>query len=293
MPTLEQALVDTTPDWSKFEPGRYWIFLGYEKSGKTTAASTFSPTGEEGVLILDLEQGVRVSNKISIPVSSANIPTRIVNGEPEVVPYIERGLRRNGAPIESYAMVEVFDMLETGWDKSGKTTLVIDTIDKLSDWCNQIAFEEILEEDARSKNPKFIGCTCPEEIPYAAAFTRGRNKVLGVIATLLDIIGHNGILILNTHLKKTITITEGREVVVKRVPKLQETLANLLGHGAEAICHLDVDEAGRHVADFRGYSEVLMGSRIKPLQWKKFVWEEKGKNTLYNVLQKECSKKTA
>jgi hypothetical protein len=39
--------------------------VGFEKTGKTTAFSTFSPNGEDGVLFLDLEQGY-VQLKLSL-----------------------------------------------------------------------------------------------------------------------------------------------------------------------------------------------------------------------------------
>ena len=293
---LKSALADTTPDYTRFEPGKYWIFLGYEKSGKTTAASTFSPNGEDGVLILDLENGVRAHKKISISISSANTPyTEDLNGEPIPVPPIDRGLRRSGVSVPSYSMVEAIDMLANEWKDSGKTTLVIDTVDVLSDWCNKIAMEEIIRDDALSKNPnpRIQNATCPEDIPFAQAFIKGRVKVGGVVNTLLDIIGDNGILILCTHLKKTSVITEARDVIIKRVPKLPEQTAAMLGHSAEGIAMFDIDEAGNHWVDFRGYSEVLMGTRVAPLQGKKFLWQPSGKQTLYNVLLKQMSKATA
>ena len=201
-----------------------------------------------------------------------------------------------GSPMASWEKSRSLWMYETislqiCWKTSGKTVLVLDTVDKLSDWCNQIALDEIKEEDARGKSPRFQNVVAPEEIPYGACYVRSRVKVVSVVNTLLDIIGDNGILILVSHLKKTSTITEGREVIVKRVPKLPEGLAAALGQHSEAIVHIEVDENGRHFADFRGYNEVLMGTRIEPLNGKRFFWEKEGKNTLYNVLLAECRKK--
>lgn len=295
-PTAEELfgdlLVDTTQDWTSLHPGTYWVAVGFEKSGKTTAFSTFSEKGADGVLHLDLEGGVRTSSRNSIQISSLNPMLQVnASGGYELVDPIKRGRRVNGEPVPSISMSELFDKLEAVWDKSGKQVLVLDTVDKLSDWCNESALQEIKQEDALSKTPKFQNVTAPEEIPYAQCYTRGRVKVIGVVNTLLDIIGNNGVLVLISHLKKTTTITEGRDVIVKRVPKLPEGLAAALGYGAEAIVHIEVDEAGKHFADFRGYNEVLMGTRIGPLHGKRFIWSMNSPNTLYEVLMKECRKK--
>jgi len=286
---LNDLLVDTTQNWSRFKPGTYWMAVGFEKTGKTTAFSTFSDKGEDGVLFLDLEQGVRVNNRIALQITSVYPPYQ----NSVVIPPIDRGLKdTNGNPIPSISIVEAIDILEEQWKDSGKTTVVLDTVDRLSDWCNELALQEIKAEEKLKKNPNeaILNAVLPEDIPYAQAYIRGRQKVLNIVYSICDIIKDNGLLILPTHLKKTVTITESREVIIKRVPKLPEGLASQLGYNAEAIVAIEVDNAGKHWADFRGYSEVIMGTRIEPLNGKKFQWDKAGKNTLYNVLTSVCKK---
>jgi len=291
--TIDDLLVDTTPDYSSpLRPGTYWFMLGFEKTGKTTACQTFSPKGEDGVLILDLEQGVRVSNKISIPISSANHPLRTnLRGEVEVVPPIERGMvDQYGKPMASYSLLEAMDSLEAGWKKSGKTTLVLDTVDKLSDWCNELAMDELKREDAMSKEPKYQDAKGPEDFKYGVCYARARIKALYVIDRLLEIVKDNGILILTSHLKKSLTITDARDVIIKRLPKMPEGLAAAIGHKAEAIVTIEVDQNGKHWADFRGYSEVIMGTRIEPLNGKRLMWSREPGVTLYDVVMDTCKK---
>ena len=287
---LKDYLANTKPDWSKLSPGTYWMAVGFEKTGKTTAFSTFSPKGEDGVLFLDLEQGVRTDKAISVQINSLN-PPHDDNGN--VILPINRGLKdSNGDPMPALSMAEAVELVEQTWKDSGKTTLVIDTVDKLNLWCVEAAMHEIIAEEKTRKQPnlQILHAFSPEDIPYAGAYTRGRDKVMNVVNTLLDIIKDNGILILISHLKKSISITDGRDVVVKRVPAMPEGLASRLGYNAEAIVTLEVDQAGKHIADFRGYSEVVMGTRIEPLHGRKFIWDKSGNNTLYNVIMNACHK---
>jgi hypothetical protein len=263
--------------------------VGFEKTGKTTAFSTFSPNGEDGVLFLDLEQGVRTDKAISIQITSLNPPYKDNN----IILPIDRGLKdSSGNPVPSLSMAEALELIDHEWTTSGKTTLIIDTVDKLNLWCVEAAMHELIAEEKTKKQPnlQILHAVSPEDIPYAAAYTRGREKVMSVVNTLLDIIKDNGILILISHLKKSISITDGRDVVVKRVPAMPEGLASRLGYNAEAIVTLEVDQAGKHIADFRGYSEVIMGTRIEPLHGRKFIWDRAGNNTLYNVIMNACQK---
>ena len=282
-------LQDTTPDYTRLRPGTHWMAVGFEKSGKTTAFSSFSEKGEDGVLIFDLEQGVRVRNKITIPISSYKTPY----DENGIIKPIDRGLvDASGNPIQSLSIEESLDLLENTWKNSGKTTLVLDTVDKLNLWCTDLAFKEIVNEESLKKAPnlQILNASGPDDIPYAAAHTRGRGKVIKVVEMIKDIIKDNGVLILLSHLKKAVVISEGRDVIVKRIPAMPEGLAARLGYDAEAIATLEVDAAGKHWCDFRGYSEVVMGTRIEPLNGKKLIWEKHGKNSLYNVVMKEMSK---
>ena len=286
---LDSYLADTKPNYSQLTPGTYWMICGLEKVGKTTACSTFSEQGSDGVLILDLEQGVRSDDKISINISSLNPPYLMTDEGPELINPIDRGLLDNrGNPIPSYSLLEALELLEATWESSGKTTLVIDTIDKLSDWCQQAAFEELMEEDMASKSPKLIGCTSCADIPYGRGYHRAQTKVIAIRDEILRIIGKNGIHLLPTHLKKTITIEETREVTVKRVPKMPEGLYSALFQGCEAIGTIEVNKDGKHFCDFRGYGEVVMGTRIEPLHNKKFLFGKDKEKTLYKVLMKEC-----
>ena len=287
MTSLKDYLANTTPNWDQLTPGTYWLAVGFEKSGKTTAFSTFSETGEDGVLILDLERGVRSNKAISINISSLNVPYK----DGDVLSPLERGYYdAQGKPTPALSMSEAIELVENTWKDSGKTTLVIDTIDKFNLWCVQAAMDEIIYEESMKKNPNqmILNARSPEDIPYAAAYTRGRDKVMAVIEALLEIIKENGILVIISHLKKTVTITEAREVVIKRVPAIPEGLASRLGYGAEAIVAIEVDQYGKHTADFRGYSEVIMGTRIEPLNKTKLVWGKEGKSTLYNIVMSLC-----
>jgi hypothetical protein len=242
---LQDYLANTKPDWSKLSPGTYWMAVGFEKTGKTTAFSTFSPKGEDGVLILDLEQGVRTDKAISVQITSLNPP---YDKDNNLILPVNRGLKdSSGNPIPSLSMAEVLELISHEWANSGKTTLIIDTVDKLNLWCVEAAMHELIAEEKTKKQPnlQILHAVSPEDIPYAAAYTRGRDKVMSVVNTLLDIIKDNGILILISHLKKSISITDGRDVVVKRVPAMPEGLASRLGYNAEAIVTLEVDQAGK------------------------------------------------
>jgi hypothetical protein len=287
---LEDYLANTKPDWSKLSPGTYWMAVGFEKTGKTTAFSTFSPKGEDGVLFLDLEQGVRTDKAISVQITSLNPP---YDKDNNIILPVNRGLKdSSGNPIPSLSMAEALELISHEWANSGKTTLIIDTVDKLNLWCVEAAMHELIAEEKLKKQPnlQILRAVNPEDIPYAAAYTRGREKVMNVVNTLLDIIKDNGIQILISHLKKSISITDGRDVIVKRVPAMPEGLASRLGYNAEAIVTLEVDQAGKHIADFRGYSEVIMGTRIEPLHGRKFIWDKSGNNTLYNVIMSACQR---
>lgn len=287
---LQDYLANTKPDWSKLSPGTYWMAVGFEKTGKTTAFSTFSPEGEDGVLFLDLEQGVRTDKAISVQITSLNPP---YDKDNNVILPVNRGLKdSSGDPIPALSMAEALELISHEWANSGKTTLIIDTVDKLNLWCVEAAMHELIAEEKLKKQPnlQILRAVNPEDIPYAAAYTRGREKVMSVVNTLLDIIKDNSILILISHLKKSISIIDGRDVIVKRVPAMPEGLASRLGYNAEAIVTLEVDQAGKHIADFRGYSEVIMGTRIEPLHGRKFIWSKSGNNTLYNVIMSACQK---
>lgn len=284
--SLSKFLIDTTPDYSKLHPGTIWMIIGFEKSGKTTAASTFSPKGEDGVLILDLERGVRTSSKISVIVNSLNPP---FNKDGGLIPFDQRGeYDIDGKPLPALSMSEAMDLIEQTWHDSGKTTLVLDTVDALYHWCLDAAHAEIVYEErlkpANNQNKAIIESKSAGDLPYGSGHIRAREKAIAIIFSLLDMIKDNGILVLNLHLKQTHTI-EGKNMILRKGPMLPEGFTRILGANAEAICQFEIDQQGTRWADFAGYEEVVMGSRIKTLDKKKFFFRETG-DTFYKQVLK-------
>ena len=64
-------------DWTIMPGGLTWFIVGQPKSGKTTAASSWSEKGNEGVLIFDIDSGADfVDGANVIPITTLNTPTK-------------------------------------------------------------------------------------------------------------------------------------------------------------------------------------------------------------------------
>lgn len=285
---LEDYLVSTKPDYrNPFPPGKLILFVGDEKTGKTTAASTFSPKGADGVVILDLEAGARCDKNITMLIHGL-YPMEDEKGN--IIPPEKRGFRDSSGNIQpAYSIYEALAILKQTWKDSGKTTLVIDTFDKLAEWVNEDTLAQMKAEDAELDNPKWQTVQTIEEIPYAQGIARARNTSLRIKDRLLDIIKDTGLLICNLHTQKTMRVENGRDIIVKKLPMIHEKLATILGHQAELIGMFTVDASGNYLFDVRGFGEVTLGTRIEPLNGKIFKWN-KTHPTLYEVLTKECLK---
>ena len=121
---MELNIRKISTDWDEMPAGLTYMIIGQPKTGKTTAASSWSPKGQEGVLIIDTDLGSDfVDGANTVTVTSLNAPTREkkVDGKVvtengfavyEVIPPIERGhyIRsgpNKGEPLETYSMITV------------------------------------------------------------------------------------------------------------------------------------------------------------------------------------------
>ena len=64
-------------DWTVMPGGLTWYIIGQPKTGKTTAASSWSEQGSKGVLLIDTDLGVDfVNGANTVTVSGLNPPER-------------------------------------------------------------------------------------------------------------------------------------------------------------------------------------------------------------------------
>ena len=131
---MELNIRKVSTDWEEMPTGLTYMIIGQPKTGKTTSTSSWSPKGQEGVLMLDTDLGsdfVDGANTVTItslnaPVREKTIDGKVVkeNGKPvlEVIPPIERGHcirsgKNKGEPLETYSMIEVYLYLKDNLDK--------------------------------------------------------------------------------------------------------------------------------------------------------------------------------
>ena len=255
-------------DWSVMPGGLTWYFIGQPKSGKTTAASSWSEKGPDGVLLIDTDLGVDfVDGANTVTVDSLNPPEELVKEKGEqvfdkkglpktkILPPDKRGFyhrigKDKGKPMEVYSLQEIFMWLSEEWDKLPYDTVVIDTIDEVNEWIQEAVVKE-------------LGITAMGEGQWGADWGKARRRNVDIVKrfqTLLKSKGGN--LVLISHSKST----QIQDSKVQLSPDLPRGLAYALTAKADVIgyCTADKDSKGYYIS-FQAYDERTVGSRLKPL----------------------------
>ena len=250
--------------------GLTYLFIGQPKTGKTTACSKWSELGSDGVILLDTDLGADFVDGVNTAtISSLNAPTRAVmheekqvvkNGKPqfEVIPPLERGFvkrsgKDKGKPIETYSLIEVYNWLNTEWDKLPYDTVVIDTIGQVNEWVEQTVIEE-------------LGITAMGEGQWGADWGKARRKNVDIVKRFQSLIKKKGgNLVLVSHSKTTV-VTDGK---AQLGPELPRGLGYSLAAKADVIGYVTAEkEDGQYYVSFEAYDERVVGSRLAPLAQK-------------------------
>tara|TARA_Y100001938_G_C8096654_1_gene438592 strand:+ start:4440 stop:5309 length:870 start_codon:yes stop_codon:yes gene_type:complete len=266
-------------DWNGELPsGLTWYFIGQPKSGKTTAASKWSEKGARDVLLIDTDLGADFTDEANVVTCcSLNIPTRVKEKDGvkivdksgkeqiEIIPPNERGFYyRNGPergkPMPVYSLAEIIDDLMKHWDKYPFTTIVIDTIDEINSWIEDVVKKEQGIQQMGDGN-------------WGADWAAARKRNADIVKRLqvfLKKVGGN--LILTSHAKST-TITDDK---VQLAPNLPSGLGRTVCAKADVIGYATIEKDGSgHSISFEGYDERMVGSRLKPLSQKKVPFNYK------------------
>lgn len=257
--------------------GLTYLFIGQPKTGKTTACSKWSELGSDGVILLDTDLGSDFVDGVNaVTVSSLNAPTRAVehegkqvvkNGKPqfEVIPPLERGFvkrsgKDKGTPIESYSLIEVYNWLNTEWDKLPYDTIAIDTIGQVNEWVEDTVIKE-------------LGITAMGEGQWGADWGKARRKNVDIIKRFQALIKKKGgNLILVSH-SKTTAVTDGK---AQLGPELPRGLGYSLAAKADVIGYVTAQkEDGQYYVSFEAYDERVVGSRLAPLAQKVLPFDYK------------------
>ena len=269
-------------DWSSLPSGLTWYFIGQPKTGKTTNTSKWSDKGSDGVLILDTDLGSDfVDGANVITISSINAPKRHVEkdgkivtekGKPkiEIIPPEERGFYNRvgpdkGKPKEVYSLVEVLIWLTKEWKSLPYDTVVIDTIDQVNRWIEEIVTKEL--------NISQMG-----EGNWGADWGMARRKNIEIMVRFQKMLKKNGgNLILISHSKQT-TVTDGK---TQLMPELPRGLAYGLTAKADVIGYTTANKDDlKYYVSFKSYDERTVGSRLKPLCQKELLFD-------YQTIKKE------
>lgn len=241
--------------WSEVPGGLTWYFIGQPKTGKTTAASSWSAKGSDGVLVIDTDLGADfVEGAHVLTCTDLNIPKK----DGEIIPPLERGYYHRtgpdkGKPLEVYSLAELYVHLKKNWEKLGYETLVIDTIDCVNKWIESTVCDE-------------LGINSMGEGQWGIDWGTARRKNLDVVKKLQNIIKkYGGNLIIISH-SKTSTMTDGK---IQLSPELPRGLGYSLCAKADVIGYSTVDRENlEYSISFQSYDERTIGSRLKPLAQK-------------------------
>jgi hypothetical protein len=266
-------------NWKDMPSGVTWYFIGQPKTGKTTAASSWSGKGSDGVLLIDTDLGSDfVENANTITVSSLNEPVRkktsedgrtIVNKkgqqQVEIIPPEERGYYyrsgdKKGKPMPVYSMSEILRWIKDNWSKLPYDTIAIDTIDQVNRWIEEKVTKEL--------NIKAMG-----EGQWGADWGMARRNNVDIIVRFQKLMKQlGGNLVLISH-SKTTTITDGK---AQLSPELPRGLAYSITAKADVIGYTTVDkESGDYNISFQSYDERTVGSRLRPLAQKNLLFNYK------------------
>ena len=255
--------------------GLTYLIIGQPKTGKTTAASKWSPKGQEGVIILDADLGSDfVDGARSIAVSGLNPPMRqikhdgkvvVKDGKPkmEMIPPEERGFNHRsgdekGTPLPAYSMVEIYNWLSTEWYKLPYDTVVIDSVGQINEWIEHSVINE-------------LGITAMGEGQWGADWGKARRRNLDIIKRFQDLMKKKGgNLVLVSH-SKTSQMQDGK---VQLAPELPRGLGYSLAAKADVIGYSTASkEDGKYYISFEAYDERVVGSRLKPLSQKVLLFD--------------------
>ena len=258
-------------DWSNDLPGGItWYFIGQPKSGKTTQASSWSPKGSDGVLVIDTDLGADFVDKANVVTCCAlNPPVRTQmkdgvkvtkNGQEviEIVPTNERGFYYRSGPDKGkqchvYSLAEILTDLMQNWDEYPYDTVVIDTIDQVNHW-----IEEVVKND--------LGIYNMGDGSWGADWAAAKKKNADIVKKLQDFMKKvGGNLILISHAKQTAMTDDKAQLS----PSLPSGLGRALCAKADVIGYATVNKASQeYEISFEGYDERMVGSRLKPLAQK-------------------------
>jgi hypothetical protein len=274
--SVEVRQVET--DWSVMPGGVTYYFIGQPKTWKTSAAASWSDKGSSGVLVLDTDLGADFVDKANVvTVTGLRTPQRYVLDKEgnkktsnsidmvENVPNDERGYHyrtgpKKGETMAVYSFNEVYSWLLRDWEKLPYDTIVIDTIDKINGWVEELVIGE-------------LKITAMGEAEWGADWGRAKKRTVDIILKLQRFLKSKGAnLIIISH-SKTSTIQDGK---VQLSPDLPKGLGNALTGLSEVIGYSTIikgkEEA--HIS-FESYDERSIGSRLRPLFQKvlKFDYE--------------------
>ena len=255
-------------DWSNDLPGGItWFFIGQPKTGKTTQASNWSPNGSDGCLLIDTDLGADFVDKANVVTCCGlNPPVReqkkdgvtvTKNGAPvvEIVPTNERGFYYRGGPekgkqMHVYSLAEILADLMKNWDEYPYDTIVIDTIDQVNGW-----IEDVVKNDLGIKN---MG-----DGSWGADWAAAKKKNADIVKKLQDFLKKvGGNLILISHAKQTAMTDDKAQLA----PSLPSGLGRTLCAKADVIGYATVNKSTQeYEISFEGYDERMVGSRLKPL----------------------------
>lgn len=262
--------------WSDDLPGGLtWYFIGQPKSGKTTQASSWSPKGNEGVLVIDTDLGADFVDRANVVTCCAlNPPVRTQmkdgiavtkNGQEviEIVPTNERGFYHRGGPdrgkqMHVYSLAEILADLMKNWDEYPYDTVVIDTIDQVNTW-----IEDVVKADQGIEN---MG-----DGSWGADWAAAKKKNADIVKKLQDFMKKvGGNLILISHAKQTAMTDDKAQLS----PSLPSGLGRALCAKADVIGYATVNKSTQeYEISFEGYDERMVGSRLAPLAQKKLPFD--------------------
>jgi len=267
---MEMNVRKVSTNWKEMPSGLTYMIIGQPKTGKTTAASSWSVKGQDGVLMIDTDLGSDfVDGANTVTCTSLNAPTRqqTLDGKVvkkggdivyEVVPPTERGhfVRsgiEKGTPLETYSLIEIYLYLKENWDSLPYDTIVIDTLGQVNRWIEDAVIQE-------------LGISEMGEGQWGADWGKARKKHLDVVKRFQDLIKQKGgNLVLIVH-SKTSTLTDGK---VQLMPELPRGLAYGLIATADVVGYTtgSREDEKFHIS-FLSYDERAIGSRLQPLAQK-------------------------
>lgn len=258
-------------DWKDDLPGGItWYFIGQPKSGKTTQASSWSKGGSESVLVIDTDLGADFVDKANVVTCcSLNPPVRVKekdgikevkNGQEviELVPVEERGFYyrggpNRGKPMPAYSLAEIIGDLMKNWHEYPYDTVVIDTIDQVNIWIEDVVKNE-------------LGIQNMGDGSWGSDWAAAKKKNADIVKKLQDFMKKvGGNLVICSHSKST-AVTDDK---VQLAPNLPSGLGRILCAKADVIGYTTINkENGAYSISFEGYDERMVGSRLKPLAQK-------------------------